>query len=184
MTSPFGLISEERPCALYISCSTTVQRFLTVLEISVQVSFRGQPVTPKRGHTGTKWKVHIVQNFILNYFCFIMHCKIFLVFEILVVKDLRFLPLKSIITSHITLITVWLDPERWAEQFLFYNFQPNINSLKDIVQKLWTLLGPLAWYQNKGPVILYISCSTSVQKILTVLEISEQVSFRGQPVTP
>ena len=39
---------------------------------------------------------------------------------------------------------------------------------------------PLAWYQKKGPVILYISCSTTVQKFLTVLEISVQISFRGR----
>ena len=73
-----------------------------------------------------------------------------------------------------TLIAMWLAPDCWDEHFLFYNLSQNINSLKYILQILWTLLGPLfkgpapsAWYHNKGPVILYISCSTPVQKILT-----------------
>ena len=86
-----------------------------------------------------------------------------------------------------TLIKVWLAPDCWDEHFLFYNLSQNINSLKDILQILWTLLGPLfkgpapfAWYQKKGPVILNISCSTTVKKILTVLEIFVQVSFRGR----
>ena len=83
-----------------------------------------------------------------------------------------------------TLLTVWLAPDCWDEHFLFYNLSQNINSLKDILQILWTLLGPLfkgpapsAWYQKKGPVILYSSCSTTVQKILTVLEISVHLSL-------
>ena len=73
----------------------------------------------------------------------------------------------------------------WEEHFLFYNLSQNIDSLKDILQILWTLLGPLfkgpapsAWYQKKGPVILYISCSTTVQKFLTVPDISVQVCLK------
>ena len=34
-----------------------------------------EPVTLLRGHTGTKWKVHIVMNFILNNFCSILFVK-------------------------------------------------------------------------------------------------------------
>ena len=96
--APFAWYQKKGLVILYISCSTTVQKILTVLEISEQVSFRGQPVTPYRGHTGAKWKVHIVQNLILNNFCSIMLCKIFVVFEILEVKYLQFWPLKSLIT--------------------------------------------------------------------------------------
>ena len=40
----------------------------------------------------------LVQNFILNNFCSIMLCKIFVVFEISEVKECRFWPLKSLIT--------------------------------------------------------------------------------------
>ena len=86
-----------------------------------------------------------------------------------------------------TLITVWLAADCWDEHTRFYNLSQNINSSKDILQILWTLLGPLfkgpapfAWYQKKCPVILYISCWTSVQKFLSVLEISLQISFRGR----
>ena len=100
---------------------------------------------------------------------------------------MRFLPLKSIITYCMTFITAWLAPDCWYEQFLFNNLSQNINILKDIFQILCTLLGPLfkepapsAWYQKKGPVILYISCSTTVQKFLTVLKISVHVSCRGR----
>ena len=83
--------------------------------------------------------------------------------------------------------SMWLSPDCWDEHFLFYNISQNINSLKDILQILWTLLGPLfkgpapwAWCHKKGPVIFYISCSTTDQKFLTVLEISVQVIFRGR----
>ena len=86
-----------------------------------------------------------------------------------------------------TLISVWLAPDCSDEYFLFYNLSQNIHSLKDTLHKLWILLGPLfkgpapfSWYQKKGPLILYISCSISVQKFLTVLEISLQISFRGR----
>ena len=85
------------------------------------------------------------------------------------------------------LITVWLAQDCWDDHLLFYNLSQNINRLKDILQIFWTLLGPLFkwpapsdWYQKKGLVILHISCSTTVQKCLAVLEISVQVSFRGQ----
>ena len=74
---------------------------------------------------------------------------------------------------------------RWA-----FPIQQSITkyfSLKYIFQVLWTILDPLfkglaasALYQKKGPVILKISCSTTVQKFLTVLEISVQVCFRGR----
>ena len=39
---------------------------------------------------------------------------------------------------------------------------------------------PSTWYQKKGPVILYNSCSTTIQKFVTVLEISVQIGFRGR----
>ena len=74
----------------------------------------------------------------------------------------------------------------WEEHFL-YNISQNIDSLKDMLQILWTLVGPLfkgqipmAWYQKKYTVILYISYSTTVQESLSVLDISVQISFRGR----
>ena len=130
---------------LNISCQTTVQNFLTVPEINVQVSFRG--------------------------------------------RTLRFWSLKSPITYCMTLSTVRLAQDCSDEHFLFFNLSQNIHSLKDILLILWTLLGLLynrpcrpfgLIYQKKGPVILYISRSTTVQKFLTVLEISVQVSCRSR----
>ena len=79
------------------------------------------------------------------------------------------------------------DPDWWGEHFFFYNLWQNINSLRDYLQILWTLLGPLfkleapsAWFKKKGPVMLYISCSTTVKQFLTILGISAQVSFWGR----
>ena len=86
-----------------------------------------------------------------------------------------------------TLTTMWLAPDCWDEHFLFYNLSQNINSLKDILQILWTLVGPLfkgpapsTWYQNKGPVIFYISCSITVHKIITVREKDVQNTVRNK----
>ena len=59
---------------------------------------RDQACNSLKGHTGTKWNVHFVQNLILNNFCSIILYKIFGVFEILEVKALRFWPQKSLIT--------------------------------------------------------------------------------------
>ena len=73
---------------LYISCSTNVQNNLSVLEISVQASFRANGAI----------HVYFVHNFILNNFCSITLYKIFDVFEILEGKYLRFAPLKSLVT--------------------------------------------------------------------------------------
>ena len=79
---------------------------------------------------------------------------------------------------------------RWAFPLL-QPIRKKLNSLKDILQIIWTLLGPLfkgpvpsAWYQKIGPVILYISCSTTVQKFLSVLEIYVQVIFRSRTCNP
>ena len=112
-----------------------------------------------------------------------MLCKIFVVFKILEVKYFRFWPLKSLITYCMTFIKVWLAPDCRDEHFLFYNLSQNINSLKNILQIVWTFLGPIfkrpppsVWYQK---ICTLNSCSTTVQKFLTILEISEQVSSRG-----
>ena len=96
------------------------------------------------------------------------------VFGILEVKDLRFWPLKSLITGRMTLITVWLDLDCCNEHFLFYNLLQNINRSKDILQILWALLGPLfkgpapsAWYQMKDWLKLNNFCSILFNKIYT-----------------
>ena len=73
-----------------------------------------------------------------------------------------------------TLITVWLDPDCWDEHFLFYNLLQNINSLKDILQIPWTLLGPSfkglahsAWHKMKDLLKLNNFCSILFNKIFT-----------------
>ena len=90
-------------------------------------------------------------------------------------------------TSYMTQISIWSDRDRQDEQFLLHDLCQHMHSTKDICQKRQPFLGPLfkgptpsAWYQKKGLVILYISCSTIVQKFLTVLEISVQVSLWGR----
>ena len=45
--------------------------------------------------------------------------------------------------------TVWRDPNCWDEHLVLYNLLQNINSVRDINQIYWTLLGPLF----KGPAI-------------------------------
>ena len=116
----------------------------------------------------------------MNEFCSILICKIFVVFREV---------LAPLIPYYVTYdLNYGLTRSRLLRlAFLFFNLLQNINSLKDILQILWTLLGLLfkrlalsAWYQEKGPVNLYISCPTTVQKFLTVPEISVQVSFRGR----
>ena len=97
-TAPSAWYQKIGRVILYISLSTTVQKFLAVLEITVQVSFEATPVTPWRGYTGTNGRVNIFKKFILNNFCSIMLCKIFVVFEIWEVKNVRFWPLKTLIT--------------------------------------------------------------------------------------
>ena len=89
-----------------------------------------------------------------------------------------------------TLITVWLAPDYWDDHFLFYKLLQHINSLRDILRILSTLLGPL----SEGPAhfcliseertcnfvhFLFSKCSKllySSQDIWYVL--------RGEPVTP
>ena len=83
-------------CCTFLVQNTTVQKFLTVLKIYVQVSFRGRTCNYLKGHTETKRKVNIVHTFILNNLSFIMLVKC-LSFSIYEVKDLRFWSLKSII---------------------------------------------------------------------------------------
>ena len=68
---------------------------------------------------------------------------------------------------------MWLAPDWWDEHF-FYNLSQNINSLKYILQILWTLLGPLfrgsvpsAWYQMKDLLKLNNFCSILFNKIFT-----------------
>ena len=97
-----------------------------------------------------------------------------------------------------TLIMLWLVRDCWDEHFLFYNLLQNIYSLKDILQILWTLLGPLfkgptpsAWYQMKEWLKLNKLWSILFNKIFTcdVLCIKKfpknvhfsNVDFRPQP---
>ena len=135
---------------LTISCSTTVQKIPTVLEISVQVCFRGRHWGSLKGSHGKKWKVNAVQNFILNNFC-----KIVVVLEkhIWEVKDLRFLPPESLITQRMTWSTMLLDLDYWEEHLLFHNLSQTNNSFKKSPQILWTLLGP---YSKGLPLKLHI----------------------------
>ena len=55
-SSPFGLISEESSCDFVHFCSTTVQKFLTVLEIFVQLSFMGRTCNSLKGPHRNKMK--------------------------------------------------------------------------------------------------------------------------------
>ena len=86
-------------------------------------------------------------------------------------------PLKSLMTSYMTQISIWSDRDRHDEQFVFYDLCQHMNSSKDICQKRQPLLGPLfkgpaliSWYRSKGLVISNIFCSTSDHKFLTVFE--------------
>ena len=86
-------------------------------------------------------------------------------------------PLKSLMTSYMTQISIWSDRDHQVEQFLFYDLCQHMNSSKDICQKCQPLLGPLfkgpvpiSWYRSKGLVISNIFCSTCDHKFLTVFE--------------
>ena len=52
-------------------------------------------------------------------------------------------PLKSLMTSYMTQISIWSDRDRQDEQFLFYDQCQHMNSSKDICQKRQPLLDPL-----------------------------------------
>ena len=74
---------------------------------------------------------------------------------------------------------------------LYYNLIQNINCLVDIPQVFWALLDPLfkrlapsAFYQKKGPLMLYICCSPTVHRFFKVLELSVLVSFKDGTVPP
>ena len=51
-------------------------------------------------------------------------------------------PLKSLMTSYMTQISIWSDRDRQDEQFLFYDLCQHMKSSKDICQKRQPLLGP------------------------------------------
>ena len=107
--APSAWYQKKGPVILYISYSTTVQKFLTVFEISLQVNFMNRICNSLKGSHRNKmkeWKMNIIQDFILNYSCSIMLCKIFVFFEILEVKNMKYWPLKSLITQRMTLNTV------------------------------------------------------------------------------
>ena len=54
------------------------------------------------------------------------------------------------------------------------------NLLLTLLAQLFEGPAPFAWYQKKGLVMLYISCSTTGQEVLTSFVLSVQVSFRGR----
>ena len=72
LLGPFALISEERFCDVV----HTVQKFLTVLEISLQVRFRGPTYNSLKGPIRIKMKAAYCSDFIL-YFKQLLFCNAF-----------------------------------------------------------------------------------------------------------
>ena len=95
-----SLISWESSCyVVHFFCSTTSTTEIPYSSpvLCIQV-LRVEPVTPERRHTGTKWNVHIVQNFILSKLLFNNAIGICVALKILEVKDLQFWSFESLIT--------------------------------------------------------------------------------------
>lgn len=86
----------------YMSCSTTVNRLLTLLELSVQVCFKDQTSNSLKGPYRNKIKGAYCLYVILSNFCSIILCNIFVVFGIFEICD--FGPLNF-------LITMWPEPD-------------------------------------------------------------------------